>query len=177
MPSPLSQLTCEMCGARVATLRRGRCWVCYIRWAESRPVGKGAVSAVCHDRRLDNLRMVEFRSSFIPMCHNCGTKTYRLTPIPQSLEGLTQRLGRDRRWTARRLGKEDTRQRPADRRAADRRAVAPVTEEVWEDAEELIIEASALPSADEHVHELTCIVRPKRETTNKVRVEQAASAE
>lgn len=177
MSSPQSQLKCEMCGARVATLRRGRCWVCYIRWAETRPVGKGAACAVCHDRRLENLRMVEFRTSWIPMCHNCGTKAYRLTPLPQSLEGLTQRLGRDRRWSARRRGsKDDSRIRPRDRRDADRRAVMPVPEEIWEDAEELIIEASELPRNDDHVHELTCIVKPPQETTNKVS-RQAVTAE
>ena len=176
MQSPQSQLTCEMCGARVATLRRGRCWVCYIRWAETRPVGKGATCAVCHDRRLENLRMVEYRSSWIPMCHNCGTKAYRLTPLPQSLEGLTQRLGRDRRWTARRRGKEDTRVATRNRRDKDRRAVAPMTEEVWEDAEELIIEATELPGVDDHVHELTCIVKPRQDNTNKVNRE-AVSAE
>lgn len=175
MPSPQSQLTCEMCGARVATLRRGRCWVCYIRWAETRPVGKGAVCAVCHDRRLENLRMVEYRSTWIPMCHNCGTRAYRLAPLPQSLEGLTQRLGRDRRWTARRRGKGDSRMRPAERRNDDRRAMGPVTEEVWEDAEELIIEATELPRADDQIHELTCIVKPRQEPTNKVQVESASA--
>ena len=175
MPSSQSHLKCEMCGARVATLRRGRCWVCYIRWAETRPVGKGASCAVCHDRRLENLRMVEFRSTWVPMCHNCGTKAYRLTPLPQSLEGLTQRLGRDRRWTARRRGKGDSRLSPKDRRNEDRRAVEPVSEEVWEDAEELIIEASSLPRADDHVHELTCIVKPKQDVTNKVSAESVSA--
>ena len=165
MQSPQTQLTCEMCGARVTTLRRGRCWVCYIRWAESRPVGKGATCAVCHDRRLDNLRMVEFQGSWFPMCHNCGTKAYRLMPLPKSLEGLTQHLCRDRRWRVRRHGKDDSRIQTRERRNTDRRAMAQAGE-VWEDAEELIIEISEMPT-DNAVHELTCILdRSETERTN-----------
>ncbi len=119
--------------------------------------------------------MVEFRGTWIPMCHNCGTKAYRLTPLPQSLEGLTQRLGRDRRWTARRRGEEEERIRPKNRRQADRRALAPAKDEVWEDAEELIIEAEALPSDDQmSVHELTRIVKPQQVVTNKVSREATA---
>ena len=30
-------LPCGVCGAAVSELRRGRCWGCYTRWAESRP--------------------------------------------------------------------------------------------------------------------------------------------
>src|SRR5437868_3971187 len=52
-------VACGVCGARVTELRRGRCWGCYTRWGESRPVGKGAACAICHERRRSELRLME----------------------------------------------------------------------------------------------------------------------
>ena len=34
--------TCDVCSAKVHELRRGRCWGCYARWVDARPVGVGA---------------------------------------------------------------------------------------------------------------------------------------
>ena len=130
---------CEVCGAQVDTLRRGRCWACYVRWADARPVGLGARCSVCVDRRHENLKMVEFQGTWLPMCHNCAGKTFQLTPMPRSIEGVKQRLCRDRRWRERRIGMKDHRIFAVDRRQAPRRADrAPDIE--WLDAEELIVE-------------------------------------
>lgn len=135
---------CEICGAKVPMLRRGRCWICYMRWAESRPAGLGASCAVCGERRRDNLRMVEFKGSWVSLCHNCGTKLLKLSPMPATIEGVRQRLIRDRRWQVRRSGNNDHRTRPLERRISDRRtrslfpdAEIPID---WLDAEELIVE-------------------------------------
>lgn len=118
-----NSMTCEVCGAHVNQLRRGRCWICYIRWAESRPVGFGASCVICNDRRRDNLRLVEFHGAWIPMCHNCGTRALRLSPMPGSLEGLRQRLNRDRRWNDRRRELPDPRDERNERRQDERRAI------------------------------------------------------
>lgn len=168
MQSTQSHLICEMCGARVATLRRGRCWVCYIRWAESRPVGQGASCVVCNDRRRENLRMVEFHRTWLAMCHNCGTNAYRLSPLPRTIEGLRQRLSRDRRWQQRRDDAEETRARPKERRNLDRRVIGRGAMDEWEDAEQLIIEICEA-AVDVGDCELTVIAkRPERDDACRV---------
>jgi len=113
--------SCETCGAKVAELRRGRCWGCYLRWTEARPVGFGASCAVCFEKRRDNLRSVELMGRWLPMCHNCASKSARLEPMPPTLDGIRQRLERDRRGRERRWGKPDTRVFKRDRRGEDRR--------------------------------------------------------
>lgn len=165
--SASSSLTCEVCGARVASLRRGRCWICYIRWAESRPVGLGASCVVCGERRRHNLRLVEFQGAWVPMCHNCGTRALRLSPMPRSLVGLRQQLARDRRWAERRGGRADIRPLPRERRVGERRrALAATPGDQWLDAEDLVIEVcpsdagAAASSGDDAPlsrHEPTCI--------------------
>src|SRR4051812_6471657 len=60
---------CEVCSARVGELRRGRCWGCYLRWSEARPVGAGAACVLCNERRHDHLRITEILERSHPMCH------------------------------------------------------------------------------------------------------------
>jgi hypothetical protein len=147
--SPSPSLVCEVCGARVVTLRRGRCWICYVRWAESRPVGIGAACAVCGERRRDHLRSVEFQGSWTAMCHNCGTRAVSLTPMPPTIEALRQRLNRDRRWSERRLDRKDHRLMPIERRVGERRALVVDPRAEWYDAEDLIVEIVEVFDADE----------------------------
>jgi hypothetical protein len=151
-------LVCEVCGARVATLRRGRCWICYVRWAETRPVGNGAACLVCGDRRRDNLRLVEFQGSWIPMCHNCGTRAMRLTPMPGSVEGIRERLSRDRRQTDRRAESADDRIIKKERRVGERRLPPDVSGTEWPDAADLIVEIIELRDGDEPPAEATRIM-------------------
>ena len=138
---PMDKLhTCEACGARVTTLRRGRCAICYLRWVEARPVALGACCVVCNERRRDNLRSVEFQRRWVPMCHNCATKAFRLQPLPRTLEAVRQRLCRDRRWHLQRSGRRDNRIYPAERRVAERRAYVSKGAAEYIDASDLVIE-------------------------------------
>lgn len=118
--------TCEVCSAKTRELRRGRCWGCYARWAESKPVGAGAACVICNERRRANLKQVELLGSWLPMCHNCAARTTALMPMPQTLDEIRARLARDRRTDERRTGKADTRIFKRDRRGLERRAVGHV---------------------------------------------------
>lgn len=140
MSSTAKSYTCEVCGSTAATLRRGRCWICYIRWADTRPVGLGASCTACQERRRENLRMVELQGTWKPMCHNCAAKTLRLAPMPRTIEGIRQSLHRDRRWNERRQGKKDSRIFAIERRTEQRRTSSRGDELDWFDAEDLIIE-------------------------------------
>ena len=122
-PGALGRDGCEVCGARVSELRRGRCWGCYQRWVETRPVGLGAFCACCGERRREYLRQVELLRAWVPMCHNCAARALRLSPLPPTLEAIRERLGRDRRWGDRRNGEPDPRSAPRDRRGLERRSV------------------------------------------------------
>ena len=133
-------LSCEACGARVSALRRGRCPTCYLRWTDSRPVGIGAACVVCGERRRENLRSVEFQRRWLPMCHNCSSKTFRLQPIPRTIEALRERFSRDRRWKERRVGRRDNRLFFAERRAGERRTAKLTAAGECMDATDLIIE-------------------------------------
>jgi hypothetical protein len=115
-------LTCGTCGATVKELRRGRCWSCYTRWSDQRPVGLGACCAVCDERRRDNLRLVEVQGRSLAMCHLCAARVGKLDVVPYSIEGLRAALRRDRRQVERRESAADTREgEVAERRAAQRR--------------------------------------------------------
>lgn len=168
-------LRCEACGARVTTLRRGRCPICYLRWAESRPVGIGSVCAICSDRRRENLRLVEFQSAWIPMCHNCAARGFRLRPMPRTVEALRQTLARDRRWNDRRTGEGGERVSLEERRDAERRA--PLCDEVidWLDAEDLVIEVMEADGDDglDETEELT--LEPTRIVDTEMHAGGAAS--
>ena len=67
-------LPCGVCAAQVTELRRGRCWGCYLRWSDTRPVGRGAACILCVERRRDHLRLVELHSRSVPMCHGCSAR-------------------------------------------------------------------------------------------------------
>ena len=114
-------MRCEVCHAQVEELRRGRCWGCYGKWAESRPVGLGASCITCGERRREFLKQMELLGSWLPACFNCSGRIARLPALPMSLRELKAELERDRRLEERRLGKSDTRVFPRERRGFDRR--------------------------------------------------------
>lgn len=131
---------CQACGAKVPTLRRGRCPVCYLRWSQSRPVGLGARCVVCDERRHDHLKMVEFQQRWLPMCHTCAGRGFSLTPLPETLEEFRDRLSRNRRACDRRIGRPDRRVFQIDRRLVERRLGATSWADEWLDASDLVIE-------------------------------------
>lgn len=114
-------LDCEVCGAKVNELRRGRCWGCYSRWADSRPVGLGARCVVCGDRRRTVLRSVELLGSWQPTCFNCHGQVIALDAMPATLAELKVALDRERRKRERRTGRPDTRIFQYERRVGQRR--------------------------------------------------------
>jgi hypothetical protein len=114
-------LPCGVCGAAVTELRRGRCWGCYTRWAESRPFGRGAACAVCGEKRRAQLKLVELHGRSLAFCHGCAAQMMRLSDLPTSIEDLRQALRRDRRDDDRRAGKVDQRIFPRERRVGERR--------------------------------------------------------
>ena len=116
-----AQSACEVCSARVGELRRGRCWGCYLRWSEQRPVGRGAACLICGERRYGELRLVELFGHSHPLCHRCAAHTQRLVPMPRSVEGIRERLDRERRRRERREGQRDQRIFTGERRVGERR--------------------------------------------------------
>jgi hypothetical protein len=115
-------LPCGVCGAAVTELRRGRCWGCYTRWAESRPVGRGASCVVCAEKRRAQLKLVELQGRSLPFCHGCAAQVMRLPEVPESIDDLRHALRRDRRADDRRAGgKVDQRIFPRERRVGERR--------------------------------------------------------
>lgn len=128
-------MKCEVCGAGVQELRRGRCWGCYTRWADTRPVGVGASCISCGERRRDVLRSIELLGSWQVSCHNCAARIAALDPVPQSLDEICHALKRERRTgdrraqTAARAGTQTAESQPApsqgeagtERRSSDRR--------------------------------------------------------
>jgi hypothetical protein len=115
-------LPCGVCGASVSELRRGRCWGCYSRWAESRPVGRGASCAICHEKRRTLLKLVELKGHSLAFCHGCAAQVMRLSQVPDTLDEIRQALRRDRREGDRRDGETiDQRIFPRERRVGERR--------------------------------------------------------
>ena len=102
-------------------LRRGRCWGCYGRWVDSRPVGLGASCRFCGERRRSHLKSVELLGAWVPTCHNCSARIGALMPLPQSVAAIREALIRERRREPRRGGKADGRVFPYERRDEDRR--------------------------------------------------------
>lgn len=113
---------CEVCGAKVQELRRGRCWGCYARWVDARPVGMGAKCVVCSERRRRLLRSVELRGAWYPTCFSCAGQAMALHDMPPTIAELKTALRRDRRGPDRRIGKPDTRVFQWERRVGQRRA-------------------------------------------------------
>jgi hypothetical protein len=113
---------CGTCGAQVIELRRGRCWGCYTRWVESRPVGRGATCTVCFEKRRDQLKLIELHGRTMPMCHGCSARVLRMDDVPETLDELRVALRRDRRIADKRAGiKVDQRIFPRERRVGERR--------------------------------------------------------
>ena len=108
---------CGVCGAAVSELRRGRCWGCYTRWVESRPVGRGASCTVCQEKRRAQLKLVELKGVSLPFCHGCAAQMLRMTEVPDTIDEIRHALRRDRRDGDRREGeKVDHRIFPRERR-------------------------------------------------------------
>lgn len=114
-------IPCTACGAMVIELRRGRCWGCYSKWVELRPVARGAACVVCNERRRDHLRSVEVKAHWVTLCHLCASRTLKLTKVPSTIEGLRKVLLRDRRQDERRDDGHDRRVFQRERRVGDRR--------------------------------------------------------
>lgn len=114
-------IACGTCGAQVTELRRGRCWGCYTKWADARPVPRGGSCVVCEDRRRDNLRMAELHRRSVVLCHICAARTLKLGKVPPSIDGLRKVLLRDRRANDRRGDGLERRIFPRERRVGDRR--------------------------------------------------------
>jgi hypothetical protein len=147
---------CDVCGARVHELRRGRCWSCYARWVDTRPVGMGARCLACGDRRRRVLKLVEIQGAWRPMCFNCTGQVMQLDRVPRDLDALRAAVSRERRRADRRVGAPDTRVYQFERRVGDRRTEAAELIAIEED---MIIEVSieAAPPGDDCFEELTRI--------------------
>jgi hypothetical protein len=163
---------CDVCGARVHELRRGRCWSCYARWVDTRPVGLGARCLACGERRRRVLKLVELQGAWRPMCFNCHGQVMQLDKMPADLERLRAAVTRDRRAADRRTGAPDTRVYQFERRVGDRRT--PATEMLAID-DDMIIEVTIehAPAGDDCWEELTRI-RPLVEMSTLLDEERAA---
>jgi len=93
-----------------------------MKWAEMRPVPRGAICALCTDRRRDHLRLVELCGRSVSLCHLCAARVHKMADIPLTLEELRKSLRRNRRKVERREGGYDRRVFPRERRVGDRRA-------------------------------------------------------
>ncbi len=112
---------CDVCGAKVHETRRGRCWGCYNRWVDSRPVGYGAKCLSCGERRRRLLRSIELWGGWQAMCFACAGQVMTLNPMPDDVEALRRALTRERRAEDRRIGKADSRVFRYERRVGQRR--------------------------------------------------------
>lgn len=135
--------TCELCSARVHELRRGRCWGCYARWVDARPVGLGARCVTCHEKRRRFLKTVELFGSWQAMCFNCAGQLLVLAPLPPTIGELRELVSRERRKLDRRFGKPDTRVFRYERRVGERRSMRDAYPLV---DDEMIIEVVVEPS-------------------------------
>jgi len=99
---------------------------------------------------------VEFKGSWVAMCHNCGTRAVALSPMPHTVEGLKQRLVRDRRWLERRSGGQMPCALPQERRVGERRSTMDPRAE-WLDADDLIVEIIEVIEGEEESPESTRI--------------------
>jgi len=115
---------CEICFAKVNELRRGRCWGCYARWTESRPVGLGARCTCCNEKRRRLLKSVELLGGWRPLCFNCAGQVALLEPVPRTITAIKDAISRERRKKDRRVGRPDTRVFQYERRIGERRDTA-----------------------------------------------------
>lgn len=112
---------CDVCHAKVHELRRGRCWGCYARWVDARPVGTNAHCVTCRERRRRMLRSVELLGGWHPMCFSCHGQMQALPHIPGTIAEIRDALTRERRKVDRRSGRPDTRVFQYERRVGQRR--------------------------------------------------------
>ena len=115
--------SCEVCSAKVSELRRGRCWGCYARWVDARPVGLGARCVTCSEKRRRFLKAVELYGAWQPMCFNCSGQLMNISPLPPTLVELREAVSRERRKIDRRKGKADSRVFRYERRVGERRVL------------------------------------------------------
>jgi hypothetical protein len=137
----------------VHELRRGRCWGCYARWVDARPVGIGARCVTCSEKRRRVMKSVELFGGWKPMCFNCAGQLLHLAPLPTTLAALRDVISRERRKLDRRIGKADTRVFPYERRVGERRSPRDTYPLVDDD---MIIEVT-IDSAEEFDGDLTQI--------------------
>lgn len=162
--------SCEVCNAKVSELRRGRCWGCYARWVDAKPVGAGAHCITCPEKRRRVLKSVELFGGWQPMCFSCAGQSLHLDPMPTTIAALKDALSRERRKNDRRLGaKPDTRVFKYERRVGDRRMGR--DEQPIED--DMIIEITVGPPEDDdgidfdemtQIHEMIRDLRPMSAT-------------
>jgi len=93
-----------------------------MKWAEMRPVPRGASCVLCTDRRREHLRLVEFGGRSVSLCHLCAARLHKMADVPLTLEELRSALRRDRRELERRGEGRDRRVFPRERRVGDRRS-------------------------------------------------------
>ncbi len=157
--------SCEVCNAQVGELRRGRCWGCYSRWVDAKPVGVGAHCVTCSEKRRRVLKSVELFGNWQPMCFSCAGQSLHLDPMPLTIASLKEALSRERRKKDRRIGKSDTRVFKYERRVGDRRS-GRADEQLIED--DMIIEITVGPIEDDgldfedmtQIRELVADLRP-----------------
>ncbi|MDB4958019.1 MAG: hypothetical protein JWO36_5588 [Myxococcales bacterium] len=155
--------SCEVCHAKVSELRRGRCWGCYARWIDARPVGLNARCLTCNEKRRRFLKAVEVHGSWQPMCFNCAGQLLTLDPVPKTIAALREAVSRERRKKDRRFGKPDSRVFRYERRVGERRAGR---EDYPQIEDEMIIEViiEAEPESFEEdltqIRELVAELRP-----------------
>ena len=146
--------SCEVCNASVRELRRGRCWGCYARWVDARPVGIGARCLTCTEKRRRFLKSVELFGGWMPMCFNCAGQLMHLDPLPATIGALKEAVSRERRKVDRRLGKPDTRVFRYERRVGERRDLRESYSVIEDD---MIIEVSMGPDDDVDFDDMTMI--------------------
>jgi hypothetical protein len=147
-------VSCEVCSANVHELRRGRCWGCYARWVDARPVGLGARCLTCNEKRRRFLKTVEVHGSWKPMCFNCAGQLLAMDPIPKTIAALREAVSRERRKKDRRFGKPDSRVFRYERRVGERRSPR---EELAPIDDDMIIEVTIEVDAEDFEQDLTQI--------------------
>jgi hypothetical protein len=162
---PTAPCLCEVCSASVSELRRGRCWGCYGRWVDSRPVGVGAKCTTCNEKRRRFLKSVELFGMWKPMCFNCAGQLLLLDPMPTTIALLKEAISRERRKRDRRIGKPDSRVFRYERRVGERRLEradeAPAVDDdmIIEVSYEVVIEHDDFEDLTQ-IHELVHELRP-----------------
>ena len=152
---------CEVCNAAVHELRRGRCWGCYARWVDARPVPLGARCITCSEKRRRVLKTVELFGGWKPMCFSCAGQILHLDPMPQTVAEMRDVVSRERRRNDRRIGKPDSRVFRYERRVGERRTVRDGDYPSVDD--DMIIEVSVDAGGGDDFEDLTQIRELVRE--------------